>query len=1510
LAVAVGVLGIGLGAAGPEPAASATSAPTPTIYNATNLSSSAATLNASVSPGGTVTSLTFCYSTSAITINGSSCTVASGTIGYATATASPSSSSSAITFSAYATNLSSGTTYYYAAGASQTAGSTSWSTTTTFTTMTGGPFVCTPNFYEETGNYLWQFDAVTHQYVQVDTTAQPTNLNPVGYDTVNNYIYGIGGGQIYQIGSDGNEQALGTPTYAAGTAGDFIPGTNFLVTTGGSGPPFDMEDVLSTSPASAVKPASVQLGTTAGSATFYGNDFSLTYVPATQDYVGYGLKMTASGVAELSTMTIPKSVILANDNSTAWASLPSNTIANAVTVTQLQGITFPASYEASSGDAFGSTYSDSSGDVFFLANTDKDVYEATAAQLASGQAFTLSYEASASFSGSAYDGADCSAASSPFAPPTPENDTYTVVAGQTLTVDGSANPGLLANDQIITGATVTMGTTTLEPSGADVGTTFGSGDTSGVLDGADGTLDVTNASQGYFTFTPAAGFNGAETFTYNLAETYPYALTSTVYATVTINVVQQQVVTWSTPTALSTLQLYTAPNAATDLGGAPITYSVDLARPNTAGCSVNNAPSITYAGAGVCSIVAAAAATTNYSAASAELTFNITNLEIPSLSWSPTPTTLTTAQSGTTITGAPSTDSDGAVSYAIATTGDTAGCTLASAAAPVLLSFTTTGPGQCSVTVSTAVTSTYAADSVTVTFTILAVPTFSWSPSPTSFTPAQSPQVLATATTSSDGVISYSVAASGNTAGCTLASAGAPVELSFTSAGTCTVNASLAASTSYTAAGPIARVFTIGQLSQTVSFTSTAPTNAIVNGTYTPTATGGGSGNPVTFSIDASASSVCSVSAGTVTFNAVGNCVVDADQAGNATYAAAPEVDQTVAVGVIPQAVTFTSTAPTSATVSGTYTPTATGGGSGNPVTFSIDASASSVCSYAAGVVTFTGVGTCLVDADQAGNATYGAAPVASQSFSVSALAQTITFTSVVPAHATVGGTYAPAATGGGSGNPVTFSIDASASSVCSISAGTVTFNAVGNCVVDADQVGNADYTSAPRASQTVVLSAAPVPVPPAPAPTGGTSAGGTSAGGTSAGPAAAPQLGVSVSGAPPMVSPGSDYQLSVVPTIGPSGGAASSSVSFTLHVPSGESVSAVPATPNWSCGLSAGGQALTCTWTGALPLAAGTTMPGVEVPIAVSSSASGALPVTVSVYDTSDDAGAVTAEATSRTQTGDGYLLAGSDGGVFNFGGAGFYRSCQSTGLRCHHLDGQVVGLASTPDGKGYWLAARDGGVFAFGDARFYGSCPTGDHPCGQLSAPVVAMAATPDGGGYWLVTADGTVFAFGDASHLGSCTGSAKRCGALGAPIVGIAAQPDGRGYWLAGASGAVYHFGQAGAYGALPTPGTPRLVGSVVGIASTRDGDGYWLAGTDGGVYAFGDARFLGNTYTADVESQLQGPVVGIAGDPNGSGYWLAGRDGGVFVFNDGGFRGDTYTADVEGRLVGPVVGIAAG
>jgi hypothetical protein len=280
---------------------------------------------------------------------------------------------------------------------------------------------------------------------------------------------------------------------------------------------------------------------------------------------------------------------------------------------------------------------------------------------------------------------------------------------------------------------------------------------------------------------------------------------------------------------------------------------------------------------------------------------------------------------------------------------------------------------------------------------------------------------------------------------------------------------------------------------QAITFTSALPTGAAAGDTYQVTATGGGSGNPVAFTIDPSSTSACSISGATVTFNRAGLCTIDANQAGNASYRPAPQAQQTVTVaafvgghgGQLVQVITFTSTPPASAAPGDTYRVTATGGGSGIPVTFTIDPSSTSVCSISGSTVTFNQPGTCLIDANEAGDAKYQPAAQIRQSASDEKITQKITITSAPPTLVSPKSTYQVTATGGGSDNPVKFSIDPSTTQVCSIFGSTVTFLRAGSCVIDANEAGDARYQPAAQAEQTVTVAVSQVITFTSPAPAG-----------------------------------------------------------------------------------------------------------------------------------------------------------------------------------------------------------------------------------------------------------------------------------------------------------------------------------------------------------------------------------------------------------------------------------------
>jgi hypothetical protein len=251
----------------------------------------------------------------------------------------------------------------------------------------------------------------------------------------------------------------------------------------------------------------------------------------------------------------------------------------------------------------------------------------------------------------------------------------------------------------------------------------------------------------------------------------------------------------------------------------------------------------------------------------------------------------------------------------------------------------------------------------------------------------------------------------------------------------------------------------------------------------------------------------------------------------------------------------------------------------------------------------------------------------------------------------------------------------------------------------------------------------------------------------------------------------------------------------------------------------------------------------------------------------------------TNSSPLGVGYRLYAGDGGVFNFGDAGFYGSMGN-----QHLNQPIVAAAPTSLGLGYWLVASDGGVFTFGDAGFWGL--TGNL---KLNKPIVGMASTPDGGGYWLAASDGGIFTFGNAKFYGSMGDQH-----LNKPIVGIASTPDGGGYWLVASDGGVFAFGDASFFGS--EGGTP-LNQPIVSIVSTVDGQGYWMVASDGGVFSFGNASFFGSTGGM----KLNKPVVAAISTPDSLGYWLVASDGGIFSFGDANYFGSTGAVHLNQPIV---------
>jgi hypothetical protein len=508
---------------------------------------------------------------------------------------------------------------------------------------------------------------------------------------------------------------------------------------------------------------------------------------------------------------------------------------------------------------------------------------------------------------------------------------------------------------------------------------------------------------------------------------------------------------------------------------------------------------------------------------------------------------------------------------------------------------------------------------------------------------------------------------------------------------------------------------------QTITLTSTTPTNATVGGSYTVSATGGASGDAVVFAT--TSTGVCTVgtstaNSATVTFTGAGACVVKADQAGNTVYGAAPEATQSVTVAqpavvaLGSQTITFSGAA--TGTYGGSATLSAAGGASGNPVTFTVDpTSGTGVCTTGGAdgsLVSYTGAGTCVIDANQALGTNYAAAPQVARSITVDQAGQFITFTSASPADAKVGGSFTVSAAGGASGIPVIFS---TASTDCSVAAGLVSFTAGGTCIIDANQAGDANYAAAPEVAQTIAVVA-------------------SLAGGGQL--AATPD--------------GTGYWL-----VGPDGSlsAYGSAVNFgSVTNKQGKApIVGIAPTPDgrgyWLVTSDGGvftfGDAVFHGSIGGShlnrPVVAMSSTPDGRGYWLVTSDG-GVFSFGDAVFHGSMGGSHLNRPvvAVASTPDGRGYWLVTSDGGVFSFGDAVFHGSMGGS-----HLNRPVVGMASTPDGRGYWLVASDGGVFSFGDAAFHGSMG-GSH---ARHSPIVGLFFTGAGTGYTLVSNKGKLTTFG---------------------------------------------------------------------------------------------------------------------------------------------------------------------
>jgi len=292
-------------------------------------------------------------------------------------------------------------------------------------------------------------------------------------------------------------------------------------------------------------------------------------------------------------------------------------------------------------------------------------------------------------------------------------------------------------------------------------------------------------------------------------------------------------------------------------------------------------------------------------------------------------------------------------------------------------------------------------------------------------------------------------------------------------AGACALTANQAGNANYSAAPQASLNVAIGQAAQTISGFAANPAAPVYSpgGTFTVSATGGASGNPVTFA--SASASVCTVSGNTATILAAGTCALTADQAGNANYAAAAQATLNVTIGAATQSISNFAANPAAPVYApgGSFTVSATPGLSTSPVVFASTTPA--LCTVAGNTVSMLGAGNCALTANQAGDGNYSASPQVNLNVAIGLAAQTITDFAANPAAPVfaAGGSFAVSATPGASTSPVVFASTTAA--VCTVNGSSVTMLSAGTCALTANQAGDSNYSAAAQVSLNVTIGAA-----------------------------------------------------------------------------------------------------------------------------------------------------------------------------------------------------------------------------------------------------------------------------------------------------------------------------------------------------------------------------------------------------------------------------------------------------
>jgi hypothetical protein len=372
--------------------------------------------------------------------------------------------------------------------------------------------------------------------------------------------------------------------------------------------------------------------------------------------------------------------------------------------------------------------------------------------------------------------------------------------------------------------------------------------------------------------------------------------------------------------------------------------------------------------------------------------------------------------------------------------------------------------------------STYASSvSSTGTFVVTAINQSALSITTASTSFAESPSnetTLATSGGSSGGAVTYIVSPSANTASCSVSGS----TLTYTSTGSCSLTATMAAGGNYNAVSSSPTIFSVN-LANSSTTLAASPTSSNYGSsvTLTATVTTGATGS-VNFESGGATIGTCGAVA---VVSGSAQCVTAALPGGTESLRAFFSGDgnflssssSTHTFVVSPVAQPTLSVTSVVGTIGHDLTLATSGGAGGGAVTYVVANGTATCTQPTPGVVHAAGAGTCLVTATKASDLDYSVASSTSTTVTFSQ-DQSVQFTTSAPTHATTGSTYTPVATSSAA-LTVAISVDGSSTSVCSVSASVVTFLTTGTCVLDANQAGSGNVLAATQVQQSVTVFAA-----------------------------------------------------------------------------------------------------------------------------------------------------------------------------------------------------------------------------------------------------------------------------------------------------------------------------------------------------------------------------------------------------------------------------------------------------